>query len=277
MTTNNKFYVYYLIDPRDNMIFYVGKGFGNRLYHHENSVKKDKIPHGNKHLYYKIKQILKGGKSIIYKKIIENVDNETSFKIEINEIRKQREVNPKLCNIGNGGEGGDNITNHPDKNSFIEKMRIIGKIIAEKHLTGKHRSEETKRKLSHVSRNPESNRKNSESKMGQRKGIPFFIKDEEKRKLWKERISKNHVNVLGDKNPFKGKKHSDETKNEWSKKRRKLFKVSFNGKEMIIERGKILKTFIEDYNKIHNTKYNLPMLKYKNNRAGWKIKLYESK
>lgn len=29
---NLKFYVYALVDPRDNHIFYVGKGSGNRIY-----------------------------------------------------------------------------------------------------------------------------------------------------------------------------------------------------------------------------------------------------
>lgn len=31
-----KFYVYVLIDPRDNKIFYVGKGLGNRVFYHIN-------------------------------------------------------------------------------------------------------------------------------------------------------------------------------------------------------------------------------------------------
>lgn len=29
-----KCYVYVLVDPRDNRIFYVGKGTGNRIYQH---------------------------------------------------------------------------------------------------------------------------------------------------------------------------------------------------------------------------------------------------
>src|ERR1035441_7451955 len=279
MTTasNNRFYVYYLIDPIDNMIFYVGKGFGNRLYHHENNVKKDKIPHGNKHLYYKIKQILNEGKCIIYKKIIENVDNETSFKIEISEIKKQREVNPKLCNIGNGGEGGDNFTNNPNKFSYIEKMRIIGKRIADKHLTGKHRSDETKRKLSLILRTPEWNRKNSENRKGKALGPRNYMSDPVKREIWIKKISENHTDISGIKNPFFGKHHNKETRDEWSRKRRKFFKVFYDGKEEIVEGGKILRQFVKNHKDKHGTNYNVPMLRYKNNSAGWKIELYESK
>jgi hypothetical protein len=33
-----KYYVYILIDPRDNKIFYVGKGYGNRVFYHINEV-----------------------------------------------------------------------------------------------------------------------------------------------------------------------------------------------------------------------------------------------
>ncbi len=34
-----KFYVYRLIDPRNGETFYVGKGVGNRVFHHMNSAK----------------------------------------------------------------------------------------------------------------------------------------------------------------------------------------------------------------------------------------------
>lgn len=33
-TANSKFYTYFLIDPRNQQIFYVGKGQGKRLHHH---------------------------------------------------------------------------------------------------------------------------------------------------------------------------------------------------------------------------------------------------
>ena len=38
---NLKFYVYALVDPRDNQIFYVGKGSGNRVYQHAQAALED--------------------------------------------------------------------------------------------------------------------------------------------------------------------------------------------------------------------------------------------
>ena len=39
-----KWYVYFLIDPRDNQIFYIGKGTGNRMFKHVANVKAGKEP-----------------------------------------------------------------------------------------------------------------------------------------------------------------------------------------------------------------------------------------
>lgn len=39
-----KFYVYALVDPRDNRIFYVGKGSGNRVYQHAQAALVDDFP-----------------------------------------------------------------------------------------------------------------------------------------------------------------------------------------------------------------------------------------
>lgn len=38
------YYVYLLIDPEDNQVFYVGKGTGNRLFAHINAALKDETP-----------------------------------------------------------------------------------------------------------------------------------------------------------------------------------------------------------------------------------------
>ena len=55
------YYVYALADPRDNKIFYIGKGINNRIFQHE-----EKLDNSNKS--NRIKEILSSGNKI--KKLI---------------------------------------------------------------------------------------------------------------------------------------------------------------------------------------------------------------
>ena len=87
-TMEHRFYVYHLIDPSTNEIFYVGKGNRRRMYDHEKDVIKGKYPNNNRHLYYKIKKILKSEKKIIYFKPVDNVDEITALIKESEEIKK---------------------------------------------------------------------------------------------------------------------------------------------------------------------------------------------
>lgn len=101
------YYVYHLIDPRNNLPFYVGKGKDDRMYDHEKSVLNNKFPNGNKFLYNKIKKLLKENKIIVYKKIIENVNELEALNVEICEIKKYGRKDNKtgyLCNLTDGGE-----------------------------------------------------------------------------------------------------------------------------------------------------------------------------
>lgn len=105
---DNKYYVYYLIDPLSNTVFYVGKGYDNRMYDHERFVLNGKIPHNNKHLFYKIKNILNSGRKIVYNKILDGVDETTALLKEIEEIKKIGRSDLKagpLCNLTCGGDG----------------------------------------------------------------------------------------------------------------------------------------------------------------------------
>ena len=91
------YYVYELIDPRTNITFYIGKGKNNRMYVHENYVKKGKLPNGNKKLFEKIKEIKDLGLNIVYDKILETDDEGLAYKYEnqiINEIGIEN-----LCNV----------------------------------------------------------------------------------------------------------------------------------------------------------------------------------
>ncbi len=98
-----KFYVYELIDPRNNKPFYVGKGCKLRMYSHVKDVKRGQIPHKNLKLFNKINKILNLELKIQYKKLHNNITNKESYTLEIERI-KQIGIN-NLCNLTYGGEG----------------------------------------------------------------------------------------------------------------------------------------------------------------------------
>ena len=110
--TTKKYYVYHLIDPTDNLPFYVGKGNGDRIYHHERAVLNGKIPNGNKLLFYKIKKVLRESLSIKYTKIKEELSSSEALQTEISEIKRygRRNINTGiLCNMTDGGDGNNGI------------------------------------------------------------------------------------------------------------------------------------------------------------------------
>jgi hypothetical protein len=64
----NGFYVYALIDPRNNQVFYIGKGIGNRVFSHE--IESGKSPQSEKAKLQKIRDIEKSGHEV--KRVIVN-------------------------------------------------------------------------------------------------------------------------------------------------------------------------------------------------------------
>ena len=42
---DGKFYVYHLIGPFNNIVFYVGRGYDERMYEHEKEVRRKVVPH----------------------------------------------------------------------------------------------------------------------------------------------------------------------------------------------------------------------------------------
>ena len=121
---NEIFYVYHLIDPFNNTVFYVGKGYGERMYEHEKEVRRKVIPHKNKHLYYKIKKIISLSGNIIYKKVFDKLDEKTSLLKESEEIKRIGRSNLKmgpLCNLTDGGEGSTGLV-YTDE---MKKLRSV--------------------------------------------------------------------------------------------------------------------------------------------------------
>lgn len=94
-----RFYVYYLEDPRNGLIFYFGKGTGDRKDHHVKEVLNCKVSY-NPTKAIKIQEIIKSGESV--KSIIFHQTNDESeaFSIEAQLIAKFKDKG--LLNISKG-------------------------------------------------------------------------------------------------------------------------------------------------------------------------------
>ena len=64
----NGYYVYALVDPRNDKVFYIGKGIGNRVFSHE--IESGKLPESEKKKLQKIRDIEENGYSV--KRLIVN-------------------------------------------------------------------------------------------------------------------------------------------------------------------------------------------------------------
>ncbi len=101
---DNKFYTYILSNSEmPDIPFYVGKGCGRRMYIHLIKAKKHK--HYNIHLQNTILKLLRENKSIVYKKIIEDVSDSVATNKEIELIVYYKSIGIILCNMTDGGDG----------------------------------------------------------------------------------------------------------------------------------------------------------------------------
>jgi len=102
--TENKYYVYHLINPVTCRIFYVGKGEGSRCKQHLTD--KPEYAH-NKRLNGYIRNLIKNNTPPIITKIKENLLEEYSYELEESEIKKYGRVgfdeNGILLNILESG------------------------------------------------------------------------------------------------------------------------------------------------------------------------------
>lgn len=110
-------YTYMLVDPRNNLPFYVGKGQGRRCFFHlweaKNTDKQS--PKLNK-----IRKIESLGMSVILKKVEEGVSDEAAKELECLIIAEAKDIGIRLTNLTNGGDGVVGLKRTPE---MIAKSR----------------------------------------------------------------------------------------------------------------------------------------------------------
>jgi hypothetical protein len=134
------FYVYEHLRKTDGSVFYVGKGFGNRVTRKTN---RNRYWHNivNKH-----------GFDVRF--VAKKIDEELALLVEIERIDQQKKLGTKLCNLTNGGEGVVGYVATLETREKLSKAHLgrkIPKWLSEKYSIlrkGKPKSEEWKRKVS---------------------------------------------------------------------------------------------------------------------------------
>jgi len=218
---NNKFYVYVYLNPMKEGLFqyenhlfgyepfYIGKGYGQRMYDHLRNGRLKKNSYKNN----KIKQIIKLGfnfKDFIIK-INQNLSETEAFDLEIKMIkiigRKDINLGP-LLNLTDGGEGKDNPSSetrkklsivHKNISNETRKRMIVSHTGKPSGMLGKHHSEETKRKfsLARLGNKHSLGYKHTEYSKNlmskSRKGVP---KSEETKQKMKKPKSSEHIEKL---------------------------------------------------------------------------------
>jgi len=102
----SNFYVYALIDPRNDEIFYIGKGSGKRISQHVKMVHNGKADNEAKCI--RIIEIHKSGHSVIERKLLENLEQGEAYDYERMLIASHQ-----------------NLTNiHPGCMSYQEKSKL---------------------------------------------------------------------------------------------------------------------------------------------------------
>lgn len=162
----NIYYVYGLVDPTTNVVFYVGKGKCNRMFSHVRAVKYGRIPNGNNHLFNKIQKLLINSIEPTYVLYGQSLTEDAAFSLEEATIADIGIDN--LCNLWSSGQLGRTPSSETlAKKSASMKGRKMGP-----------RSEETKQKirdkLQGRSRGPTSDatkKKISDATTGKRKTL----------------------------------------------------------------------------------------------------------
>lgn len=217
------YYIYALIDPRNNLPFYIGKGLKNRKRHMDHF--RENIHNTpNRHKFYKIEYLRNNEYEIEVKILVDGILNEE-------EAYEKEESFIKLY-------GRENI----DTNGILTNVCLDKRPPSQK---GKKHTEEhvINRVSSLINNKPNRPKKITSNKRRQElsetmKGEknPFYGKTHsEETKLNQSLVKK------GKNNPFFGKKHSEETILKMSRSHKRKFKtylfVSPENIEYIVDTG----------------------------------------
>lgn len=138
------FYVYALIDPKTNQLFYIGKGKGDRLNRQLRLREND----SNRRKYHRIRRILEAGLSPIGIKLFDNLSEEEAFQHERRLIAEHGRIgidpNGILTNLT---EGGDGVAGHKHSDETKNHLRLLKQGKNNPNF-GKARSEETCKRIS---------------------------------------------------------------------------------------------------------------------------------
>jgi hypothetical protein len=249
MDSDKKYYVYELINPIKNKVFYVGKGQTNRMYVHQSNVRHGKSTHNNWELFREIKSIIDAGSSVKYNKVYHTDVENDAYDYE-----------EKLIAL----YGLDNLCNIFDKHRRVYSGELHP-------MYGKRHSDETKIKIGIKSKGRKFTLE-SRMKMGSKGdkhplyGIGHSI-------ATRKKMSENHADFNGEKNPFYGKTHNDYTKAKISNKLKKEYKIKFPNDKIIKFIGSdSVKYFTERYNSITHQKISYhSIFQYGINKHGWKL------
>lgn len=116
-------YVYELVDPRSESVFYVGKGSGDRAQQHERGVRgnSEYYKRRNPKLFNKILKILQADLSVEIRIVLRCQNEQDAFSYEKKRIDYHGLEH--LCNLTPGGAGGDTFTYALGKDIKRKNMR----------------------------------------------------------------------------------------------------------------------------------------------------------
>jgi hypothetical protein len=196
-----KYYVYTM--SHLGVIFYVGKGTGNRMFIHEKRARKNIKSNNNSSLFEKIFSIIFNNESIEYKKIFETDNECEAYKFEYETIEKIGLQN--LCNLTKdylktsvSDRVKEGLSKSEKFKSVLELKRTLG-------------VRQYYKEINLGEKNPRFGKKNTEEHMIAIKNSLIGVPK-----------SEEHKNKISD--ALKGIKRSDDTKNKVSESLKKSTK-----------------------------------------------------